>query len=393
MKDLTVFSLKEIQKKLNSINVKINLEHKETFPKERYRLLSFYQYKKRFVDISPQGYFSFSKLATSLVDFSFVRSLVASSYKRCGGPCFDPASFFVLYLCRYLDKFKSQKSFVSCLHDKDKGRCYRTYAGISDNRIPCEADFSHFKKQIKPEKFDEIFHILVEIVKRVGLITGKILSYDGTLFPTYANYKGCNYACEECKSIPLKDNFLKSLRYRIINSLNHPSKIILGKERCSFAICPKDDLPASVKKRPTFRTLSFSLVPQEEEQKEEKPSELAHVLGLEKRLSEEGLYLKLLSSSISRIDLTGDEPLVYVSCPRVPADLEAKIGYKRANHNPNKKVAVFGYQSMITTNIELEIGLELPVGCVSSPANELDRLLFYFRKRKTYRKTWIFALF
>jgi len=393
LKDLTVFSLKEIQRKLNSINVKINLEHKETFPKERFRLLSWYQYKRRFVDISPQGYFSFSKLATSLIDFSFVRSLVASSYKRCGGHCFDPASFFVLYLCRYLDKFKSQKSFVSCLHDKDKGRCYRTYAGISDNRIPCEADFSNFKKQIKPEKFDEIFHILVEIVKRVGLITGKILSYDGTLFPTYANYRGCNYACEECKSIPLKDNFLKSLRYRITDSLNHPSKIILGKERRSFAICPKDDLPASVKKRPTFRALSFSLVPQEEEQKEQKPSELAHVLGLEKRLSEEGLYLKLLSSSISRIDLTGDEPLVYVSCPRVPADLEAKIGYKRANHNPNKKVAVFGYQSMITTNIELEIGLELPVGCVSSPANELDRLLFYFRKRKTYRKTWIFALF
>ncbi len=57
---------------------------------------------------------------------------------------------------------------------------------------------------------------------------------------------------------------------------------------------------------------------------------------------------------------------------KIPADLEAKIGYKRANYNPNKKVAVFGYQAMITTNIELEIGLELPVGCVSSPANELD---------------------
>jgi len=389
MKDLTPFSLKEIQRKLNSINVQINLEHKEVFPKERFRLLSFYQYKKRFVDISPQGYFSFSKLATSLIDFSFVRSLVASSYKRCGGHCFDPASFFVLYLCRYLDKFKSQKSFVSCLHDKDRGRCYRTYAGISDNRIPCEADFSNFKKQIRPKKFDEIFHILVEIVKRVGLITGKILSYDGTLFPSFANYRGCNYACEECESIPLKDNFLKSLRYRIIDSLNHPSKIILGKERRSFAICPKDDLPASVKKRPTFRAFSFCFVPKEDDQRQ---SELAHILGLEKELSEKGLYLKLIDSSISRIDLTGNEPLVYVSCPKIPADLQAKIGYKRANHNPNKKVAVFGYQSMITTNIKLEIGLELPIGCISSSANKLDGS-YSFRKRKTYRTTWIFVLF
>jgi len=236
-------------------------------------------------------------------------------------------------------------------------------------RIPCEADFSNFKKGIGPKKFDEIFHVLVEIVKRVGLITGKILSYDGTLFPTFANYKGCNYACQECKSIPLKDNFLKSLRYRIIDSLNHPSKIILGKERRSFAKCPKDDLPPSVKKRPTFRALSFCFVSKEEDQR---PSELASILGLEKRLSQEGLYLKTLSSSISRIDLTQEKPLIYVRCPRIPADLQAKIGYKRANHNPNKKVKVFGYQAMITTNIELEIGLELPVGCVSSPADELD---------------------
>jgi len=29
----------------------------------------------------------------------------------------------------------------------------------------------------------------LEIVKEVGLVTGKILSYDGTLFPTFANKK------------------------------------------------------------------------------------------------------------------------------------------------------------------------------------------------------------
>jgi len=131
LKDLTPFSLKEIQRKLNFINVKINLRHQEIFPKERYRLLSWYQYKKRFVDISPQGYFSFSKLATSLIDFSFVRSLIASSYGREGGNCFDPASIFVLHLCRYLDGFKSEKDFVSCLHNKENGHRYRTYAGIS----------------------------------------------------------------------------------------------------------------------------------------------------------------------------------------------------------------------------------------------------------------------
>ena len=369
LKDLTPFSLKEISRKLNSINVQINLEHRKIFPKERFRLLSLYQYKRRFIDISPQGYFSFSKLTTSLIDFSFVRSLVASSYSREGGHCFDPASIFVLYLCGYLDGFKTEKDFISCLHDKDKGRCYRAYAGISYDRIPCESDFTNFKKRIGPEKFDEIFHTLVEIVKRVGLVSGKILSYDGTLFPTFANYRGCNYACKTCKSIPLKEDFLKSLRYRIIDLLNHPSKITLGKERRSFAICPRDDLPSCVRKKPTFAALSFCFIPKEEDQKQ---SELAYILLLEKKLSQQGLYLQLLSSCISKIDLTKDEPLIYVRCPRMPADLEAKIGYRRSNHNPNKKVKVFGYQAMITTNIELEIGLELPVGCVTSPADKLD---------------------
>ena len=136
MKDLTPFSLKEMIRKLNSINVKINLEHKEIFPKERSRLLSWYQYKRRFIDISPQGYFSLSKMVTSLIDFSFVRSLVASSYGREGGNCFDPASLFVLHLCRYLDELGSEKNLVSCLYDKDKGRCYRTYAGISLRSYP-----------------------------------------------------------------------------------------------------------------------------------------------------------------------------------------------------------------------------------------------------------------
>jgi len=207
----------------------------------------------------------------------------------------------------------------------------------------------------------------VEIVKRVGLISGKILSYDGTLFPTFANYRGCNYACKTCGEIPLKKNFLRSLRYKIIDLLNHPSKITLGKERYSFAICPKDDLPSCVKKRPTFRVLSFCFLPKEEDQEQ---SELACILGLEKELSERGLYLKTVSSCISKIDLTEEEPLIYVRCPRMPADLEAKIGYRRSNHNPNKKVKIFGYEAMITTNIELKIGLELPVGCVTTSADE-----------------------
>lgn len=94
---------------------------------------------------------------------------------------------------------------------------------------------------------------MLEIVKRVGLLSGKILSWEGALFPT-------------------------------------------------------------------FRAFSFCFLPQEEEKKR---SELAYILGLEKKLSPEGFYLKLLSSHISKIHLIKDEPIIYVSCPRIPADLKA----------------------------------------------------------------------
>ena len=124
-----------------------------------------------------------------------------------------------------------------------------------------------------------------------------------------------------------------------------------------------------MKKRPTFTGLSFCFVPKKDDQKR---SELAYIPGLEKKLSWQGFYLKLLRSCISKIDLTKDEPLIYGLCPRMPADLEAKTGYRRSNRNPNKKPKVFGYQAMITTNIEVQIGLELPVGCLTTPAHKLD---------------------
>ncbi|GAJ15579.1 unnamed protein product, partial [marine sediment metagenome] len=79
-----------------------------------------------------------------------------------------------------------------------------------------------------------------------------------------------------------------------------------------------------------------------------------------------------MHSCVSKIDLTQDEPLIYVRCPRIPADLEAKISYRRSNHNPHKKVKVFGYQATITTNIQVEIGLELPAGCITTSADKLD---------------------
>jgi len=74
--------------------------------------------------------------------------------------------------------------------------------------IPCEADFSNFKKRIGPEKFDEIFHVLVEIVKRVGLVTGKILILLTEPFsPPLPITKGAIMPLKNVEVIPYKKIF------------------------------------------------------------------------------------------------------------------------------------------------------------------------------------------
>ena len=138
-----------------------------------------------------------------------------------------------------------------------------------------------------------------------------------------------------------------------------------------------------MKKRPSFAGLSFCFLQREENHEQ---SELAYILGVEKELFERGLYLKLTSSCISKVDLTKDKPLLYVRCPRMPSDLEAKLGYRRSNHSPNKKVKIFGFQSMIITDIEVEIGLELPVGCITSPGDRSDGSYLIPERRKFIQK-------
>jgi len=42
-------------------------------------------------------------MITSLIDFSFLRSVVVRRYSPYGPPCYDPVSLFLLDLFRYID--------------------------------------------------------------------------------------------------------------------------------------------------------------------------------------------------------------------------------------------------------------------------------------------------
>ena len=78
-------------------------------------------------------------MITSLIDFSFIRSLVADCYSEYGPPCYDPPSLFLLDLFRYIDGYQNMSKFLELLRDNDRGRFYRTHAGILDDIFPVKA--------------------------------------------------------------------------------------------------------------------------------------------------------------------------------------------------------------------------------------------------------------
>ena len=370
-KNLSSFSIKYIIRKMKSINVKINLENQTTFPKSKQRLISFYSYQFRFIRFHPNGYFNRSRFISSLIDFSFIRSLVADCYSSVGGHCYDPCSLFLLDLFRWLDEFPSLAIFCNNLNDIHAGKHYRLYAGINDSNIPCEADFSNFRKRIGYQKYQAIFDILIQIAQLLNLITARILSHDGTLVPSFANYKGCNYSCNQCYSIRLKDNFIQYLRNRILTLIQNPHSYDFNKEHRAFAKCPRTHLLPDDVKPPSFHVCNFKIAPYDKD-KFNPHEQISKLLGLSNILKQKKLMLIPLNSNISKIELNLKDNPVFVKCPRIPADGHAKIGYKRSKHNPNKKVKVFGYIITISTSIEPETGLELPIACICDPASHKD---------------------
>ena len=88
MIDLTQFSLTYITRKLQEINPAIQLAHPRPFPKEKARWLSFYRFQPQHPEIHDDGSVrgGLSQFVVSLIDFSFVRSIVADAYSTRGRP-------------------------------------------------------------------------------------------------------------------------------------------------------------------------------------------------------------------------------------------------------------------------------------------------------------------
>jgi len=335
-------------------------------------LLSTYRFNKRFVKIYENGDIQggYCRMITSLINFSFIRSLVADCYSPYGPPCYDPPSLFLLDLFRHIDGHQNMKKFLEIVRDKDRGRAYRTYAGISENNIPCEGTFSIFRERLGETRYNEIFHLLVHIFAQLEMITFNILAHDGTLYPTWARYKGCTYFCDQCANITVENIFAK-VKNRILDRLNNLPQNNLGSEVRVHTECPSDKFPEKDKngkeiKKPKIELFALQLSFGDGELTDEQRN-TAVLFGVEEELDKQQLCINTIRSNVACINF--DDGSMTIACPKLPKDTDARIGVRRDPQNPNRKQKIFGYNLVLTTSVELHLKIELPVAVTNIAGN------------------------
>jgi hypothetical protein len=261
------------------------------------------------------------------------------------------------------------KKFLELLRDHDRGRAYRTHAGILDN-IPCEATFSIFRARLGENLYNHIFQVLVDIFHRLEMITFNILAHDGTLYPSWARYKGCTYFCDQCDCITV-DNVIDKVKNRILYRLDHLSQNNLGSEIRVYTQCPSDRFPEKDKKgheikKPKIELFAFNLAFADGQPTEEQ-NNTAMLFKVKENLDKQNLCIHTIRSNVSCINL--DQDSMTISCPKLPKDTDARIGVRRDPQNPNKKQKIFGYNLVLTTSVELHLKIELPVAVTNISGN------------------------
>ncbi len=100
--------------------------------------------------------------------------------------------------------------------------------------------------------------------------------------------------------------------------------IPIDKELRAYAKCPKTTLPNDVKP-PSIQVCAYKLLAYNPDVFDEK-DQTSKLFGLEDELKKHNLMPVPIRSNISKIEVNLIDNLVYVRCPRMPYDLDAKMG-------------------------------------------------------------------
>jgi hypothetical protein len=206
----------------------------------------------------------------------------------------------------------------------------------------------------------------VELLRTFGLIKGELLSTDGQLEPAYARYKGCPYACEGCHQFPVDE----AGRQALCDQLHSGAKRL--QLTCPFPEVVDKVRKATTKKGhprdPKVALLEIENVPDGAASSSDR-QQVATLLALP---PDEVPPVRLTWCHVRR----GPQGELLGSCPKVPSDLEAKVGYHVDNKHPSKKESVFGYVHLKTTDVNRELTLQLPLGNSTYPADANEGTAF-----------------
>jgi hypothetical protein len=330
------------------------------FPKALSRWLSHYAFIPHPIEFTSQGEVDggLSWLVGATLDFSFTRALCAPHYGARGGRCYDPASLIILEVATKVDQYNDYAQLCRDLHDSNKGRRYRQLAGLHDH-VPGEDDLCNFRYRIGDAVIEQITAVAVDFLYHFGLIKGELLSTDGQLESSYARYKGCTYACEGCEAFELSEADRQALGEQLQSGgkrleLTCPFPAVVDKVREATA---KKGAP----KEPKIALLEIETVSEDKASTAQR-QHVATLLGLPQ---DEVPPLRIKWCRLNE----GTNGALVGCCPKMPSDLEAKIGVHIDTKDPAKKEEVFGYLHLKTTDLNPELGLELPLGNSTYPGN------------------------
>ena len=362
LEQLAPFDLDAFIHKATELNQRHALTFTTPFPKAPSRWRSHYHFTPRPIALTTEGEVEggLSWLIGATIDLRFTRSICAPYYANEGGHCYDPASSFFLEIAAKVDRYPDYASFCHDLRQHDKGQRYRDIAGLHD-AIPGEDDLSNFRRRVGASAIESTMAVFVKVFKEFGLIKGEVLATDGQLEPTHARFKGCAYFCKDCQAFPLNESHRQSLCDQLHNGAKRlqllcPFPGVVDKVRQLTAKTGKPHEPMV-----TLLAVEYGA---DESPPRHGCAQVAELLSL----SQDDLPpLRLIGAHLSR-DPQGE---LWGHCPKVPQDLEATVGYHIDTKDPSKKERVFGYLHQKTTDINIELGLELPL-CNSTDAAHTD---------------------
>jgi hypothetical protein len=364
---LTSFDLEAFMTQAEALNQQQRETFTMRFPKVPSRWLSHYAFTPRPIGLTREGDVEggLSWLVGATIDFSFTRSICAPHYGTRGGPCYDPASLVVLEVAASVDQYVDYAHFCGDLHQADKGRRYRELAGLYDH-VPGQDDFCHFRYRVGDDVIHKTIAVVVGLLRTFGLIKGEVLSTDGQREPSYARYKGCTYACEGCQQFPIDEAGQQELRHQLQSGAKRLQLT------CPFPEVVEKVREATAKKgnprEPKVTLLEIEDVPDAAASSSDR-QQVAALLGLPKD------QVPPVRLTWCHVRQTSQDSLVG-RCPKMPSDLEAKVGYHVDNKNPPHKEPVFGYLHQKTTDLNQELGLELPLGNSTYPADTHEGTAF-----------------